>query len=306
MRVLITGATGLIGREITEICHQKGIGVNYLTTGKDKIEQREDYRGFYWNPATGEIDTACLEKVGAIINLAGENVFQRWTSASKKRILSSRVNAADLLYKTLQENEHVIGQVISASAIGIYPSSYKKMYFEDEKTVDDSFLGKVVVEWESANNQFEELGLRVAKIRIGLVLAADQGALPQMQKPFKYNAGAALGNGQQWQSWIHVNDLARIFLHAMEHGLTGAYNGVAPNPLRNKDLMREVARSMDKSIWLPNVPGFMLKVMMGEMAEMILSSELAASKKIEESGFSFRFIRLTNALEDLKQKKTPK
>lgn len=304
MRVLITGATGLVGREITSLCHQRGLGVNYLTTGKDEIEQRGDYRGFYWNPAIGEIDTACLEKVGAIINLAGENVFQRWNSTSKKKILSSRVNAADLLYKTLQENEHVVGQVVAASAIGVYPSSYKKMYFEDEKAVDDSFLGKVVVEWESANDQFQELGLRVAKIRIGLVLAADQGALPQMQQPFKYNAGAALGNGQQWQSWIHIYDLARIFLHTMEHGLTGTYNGVAPNPLRNKDMMREVAKSMGKSIWLPNVPAFVLKLMLGEMASMVLSSQLAASKKIEESGFSFRFIRLGNALEDLKQKKT--
>ncbi|MEG9328510.1 TIGR01777 family oxidoreductase [Salinimicrobium catena] len=304
MRVLITGATGLIGSRITQLCHEKGIHVNYLTTSKDKLEQKENYKGYYWNPSTGEIDAACLDGVGAIINLAGENVFQPWTQSARNRILRSRINSLNVLHKLLSEQEHEVGQLISASAIGIYPSSLRKMHYEDETEIDDSFLAEVADKWEKAADRFTDLNLRVAKVRIGLVLSEKGGALAQMKRPVKYNVGAPLGSGDQWQSWIHIEDLARIFLHILENGLTGVYNGVAPKPVTNKELTERLAGVMGKKTWLPNVPAGILKVVMGDMSSVVLGSQLVSSKKIEDTGFTFYYVSLTRALEDLLHKKT--
>lgn len=304
MRVLITGATGLIGTSITRLCHEKGIGVNYLTTSKGNIENRENYRGYLWDPAAGQIDARCLDEVGSVINLAGENVFKPWTEKNKKKILESRVNSAALLYQALEQNQHEVHQVVSASAIGVYPSSFEKMYDEDEDGGADTFLAEVVRKWEAAVDSFTELGLKVAKIRIGLVLSNRGGALPQMQQPVKLNLGAALGTGRQWQSWIHIEDLARIFLHVVENGLEGTYNAVAPNPVLNKELMEKVAANMGKKLWLPNVPAFVLKLAMGEMSQMVLESQLVSSDKIESTGFYFNYVNLEPALKDLENKKT--
>ena len=303
MRVLITGATGLVGKKITKICQEKEIGVNYLTTSKGKIEKHDNYKGFYWDPAAGEIDARCLESVGAIVNLAGANVFQPWTKKAKKTILSSRLDSLQLLYKTLDENDHQVGQLVSASAIGIYPSSLEKMYYEDGSEKDDSFLGEVVQKWETAAEEFNDLGLRVAEVRTGLVLSNDGGILPQIERPLSWNVGTALGSGKQWQSWIHIEDLGRLYLHIIENGLTGVFNGVAPNPVTNATMTKQLAKMMKKKLWLPKVPAFAIKTIMGEMASMILGSQLVSSKKIEETGFQFYFINLEKALENLLKKK---
>lgn len=304
MRVLITGATGLIGKNITQLFHEKGIKVNYLTTSKEKIEKIENYQGFYWNPKNGEIDSHCLEGVGAIINLAGASVFQPWTEKNKKIILQSRLDSLKLLYKTLNENEHTVIQLVSASAIGIYPSSYQKMYYEDTSETSEDFLGQVVQKWEAAAEEFNQLGLRVAKVRIGLVLANDGGALPQMSRPLKYGLGTSLGSGKQWQSWIHIEDLARVFLHILENGLSGPYNAVAPNPITHEQLIEQLADTMGKKVWLPKVPAFALKTLMGEMSTLVLGSQLVSSDKIEKTGFSFHYVNLKQALNNLQHKKT--
>ncbi|GHA28312.1 NAD-dependent epimerase [Salinimicrobium marinum] len=300
MRILITGATGLIGSEIVKLCKEKEIGVNYLTTSKSKIEKQSGYKGFHWNPSKGEIDPACLEEVGAVINLAGANIFRRWTDNAKEKILKSRIDSLDLLYRTLENNEHEVGHLVSASAIGVYPHSYDKMYSEDEKDLDDHFLGTVVQKWEAAADRFRSLDLRVAKIRVGLVLGKDGGALPKLNQVVKMNVGAVLGKGKQWQSWIHVRDLARIFLHVVENGFQGVYNAVAPNPVTHQELMNELAKQQDKKIWLPKVPSFVLKGIMGEMASTVLASQLVASKKIEDTGYAFQYVNIHKALENLK------
>lgn len=304
MRILITGATGLVGSEITRLCHENGIKVNFLTTSKGKIEKSETYRGYYWNPSEGKVDERCLEGVGAVINLAGANVFQPWTSSAKKKILESRISSLHLLYKLLKENSHEVGQLVSASAIGIYPSSKSKMYYEDEQEVADNFLGEVSQKWEAAADKIRELNILVSKVRIGIVLSPDGGALPQIMKPVKLNIGAPLGSGKQWQSWIHVRDLARIFMFIIKNGLSGVYNGVAPNPATNEDLTRETALALDKKLWLPKVPGFALKLAMGEMSNVVLGSQLVSSKKIEDEGFEFHYVNLRQAIKDIMHKKT--
>lgn len=304
MRVLITGATGLVGKNITRLFHEKGINVSYLTTSKDKIQKIENFRGYYWDPKKGEIDVHCLEGVGAIINLAGASVFQPWTKKNKRAILQSRLDSLKLLYKTLKENEHTVAQLASASAIGIYPSSYQKMYYEDASETSEGFLGQVVQKWEAAAEEFNQINLRVAKVRTGLVLANEGGALPQMLRPLKYGLGTSLGTGKQWQSWIHIDDLARIFLHIIENGLTGTYNAVAPNPVTNKQFIEQLADVMGKKVWLPKVPAFAIKTLMGEMSSLVLASQLVSSDKIEKTGFSFHYVNLKQALDNLWHKKT--
>ncbi|UZH54620.1 TIGR01777 family oxidoreductase [Salinimicrobium tongyeongense] len=304
MRILITGATGLVGSEITRLCHEQGINVNFLTTSKGKIEKGETYRGYYWNPSTGEIDVKCLEGVGAIINLAGASVFQPWTKSNKEKILNSRLDSLNLLHKTLEHNAHQVGQLVSASAIGIYPSSRSKMYEEKDTVVAGDFLGEVSQKWERAADKFGDLDLRVAKVRIGIVLSQDGGALPQIMKPVKLNLGAPLGSGKQWQSWIHIKDLARIFLFIINNGLEGVYNGVAPNPATNEELTKEIAYALNKKLWLPKVSGLALKAVMGEMSGVVLGSQLVSSSKIQEKGFEFLYVNLSPAIADLLNKKT--
>ncbi|WP_340074630.1 TIGR01777 family oxidoreductase [Leptobacterium sp. I13] len=300
MKVLITGATGLIGKEIVKLCHAKGIVVHYLTTRKGQIVQQENYKGFYWNPARGEVDVSCFEGVEAIINLAGASVAKRWTKSYKKEILNSRIQSLHVLKKGLESIEsHSVKKLVSASAIGIYPSSLTNYYEEHTQVVDTTFLGNVVYQWEQAADSIKELGIGVVKIRIGVVLAKGGGALKQMATPVKYGLGAPLGSGEQWQSWIHIQDIARLFMYAIENGLQGVYNGVAPNPINNKKLTKEIASVLRKPLFLPNIPKIILKILMGTMAQIVYSSQRVSSKKIEEAGFSFQYKNVRSALEDL-------
>ncbi|MGS2740560.1 TIGR01777 family oxidoreductase [Sinomicrobium sp. M5D2P17] len=300
MRVLITGATGLIGSEIVRLCEQRGIEVHYLTTSRSKIKQTDTCKGFYWDPDKGDIDRACLDGVDIIINLAGETIAQRWTPGRRKRILESRILSLQLLHRTLAcENGHRVKMLLSASAIGYYPDSEVHYYDEDEPEADDSFPGKVITEWEAAADSVERLGIKVAKIRIGLVLSAKGGALPQMAGPVKCFAGAPLGNGKQWQSWIHIKDLAEIFLFVAEKGLPGIFNGVAPNPVTNEKLTKEIAHVLHKPLFLPNVPRFVMRCLLGEMSYLLFSSQRVSSRKITDMGFLFKYSSIKPALEDL-------
>ncbi|WP_282074276.1 TIGR01777 family oxidoreductase [Maribacter aquivivus] len=297
MKVLLTGATGLVGSELVSQCHEKGYAVNYLTTRKNKIVSEDNYQGFFWDPKAGEIDAKCLDGVSVIINLAGSSISKRWTSSYKKEIINSRVNTLELLKSTLLANEnHTVKSLISASAIGIYPDSVSNYYTEDEAAVDDSFLGEVVAIWEKKINEFKSLGLKVAKVRIGLVMSKDGGALPEMAKPVKYYVGAAFGSGQQWQSWIHITDLAAIFLHITKYELKGTFNGVAPNPVTNVKLVKEIAKALDQPLILPNIPKFVMYTVLGKMAYILFASQRVSSKKIEEEGFIFQYANICQAL----------
>ncbi len=301
MRFLITGATGMIGQKLVKKCHDLGIAVNYLTTSKTKLEKKDNYTGFYWDPSNKKIDTSCFKDVDVIINLVGANVAERWTAKYKRQILESRTASAALLVDSLKDVKHNISQIVSASAIGIYESSLTKLHTEDEdeKYLNNQFIGQVVSEWESAVDQFKELGLNVAKLRIGIVLSKKGGALEKMAQPIKYYAGAPLGSGEQWQSWIHIDDLVELFIYAAKYQITGVYNAVAPNPVTNTELTKSIAKQINKPLILPNVPSFVLKLMLGEMSTIVLSSQLVSSKKIVSKGFQFEYSYLKNALKDL-------
>lgn len=299
MKVLITGATGLVGKHIMAQCLEERVNVHFLTTSKKKLSEDSTVKGFYWNPAKGEIDKACFEGVDYIINLAGATIAKRWTNSYKQEVLQSRINSLETLEKGLIETKTHVKSIVSASAIGVYPNSLTNYHEETEPEVDASFLGEVVVAWEKAAKNLSTYTKNLSIIRIGLVLDDEEGALPKLVQPIKLGIGAAFGNGEQWQSWVHVKDLASMFLFCATQGLNGVYNGVAPNPVSNGKMVKEMALLLKKPLWLPNIPAAFLKLLLGEMSNVLLASQRVSSKKIEEEGFRFQFTSLQPALVNL-------
>ena len=290
----------MVGRAVTKVLHAKDIPVNYLTTSREKLVSTEEFQGFFWDPAQGQIDLDCFKEVQAIINLAGSPIANRWTPVRRQKILQSRVDALECLAKGLEQlGTSQVECLVSASAIGIYPDSPSKFYEEDEPVTAQGFLGEVVRKWEAAADRFIPLGIDVSKLRIGLVLSMNGGALPKMAFPVRNLLGAPLGNGQQWQSWIHIEDLAQTFVFMVENNLRGAYNGVAPNPVTNYKLTKELARVLDRPLWLPKVPGIAIKGLLGSMSQLLLDSQRVSSKKITEQGFVFQYPNICAALEQL-------
>lgn len=304
MKILVTGATGLIGQAIVEALRKRNIPVNFLTSNDAKVTTQEGYQGYFWNPAEGEIDMDALKGVTHIINLAGATISKKWTSAYKAQILNSRIDCIKTLKNALEKlDSHHVEHLVSASAIGIYPNSLTTFYDEKEKEVDNSFLGEVVAKWEKEIDSCMTLNFKVSTIRIGLVLSANGGALPKMVQPINNYVGAAFGSGMQWQSWIHIRDLVAMFLFVVDQGLEGKYNGVAPNPVTNAKLTKELANILQKPLVLPNIPKMMMELLLGEMAYLLFASQRVSSKRIEKKGFVFTHHNIGTALEDFYAKK---
>lgn len=298
MKVLITGATGLVGTELVSLLLKNGIHLHYLTTSKNKIQDESNYKGFFWNPNTGDIDDKCLDDVDVIIHLAGASISKRWTAAYKQEILESRVLSTSVLYGLLKNKPHNVHQFISASATGIYPSSLEKVYSEDETEFDHTFLSQVVQKWEESADRIAQLGIKVAKVRTGLVLSSKGGVLKEMATPSKYGLGAAFGSGQQMQSWIHHNDLAGIYYYVLNQELEGVYNAVAPFPVTNAELTKQIAKAMDKPYFLPNIPKFVMEMVLGEMHTLLFDSQNVSAKKIISEGYQFKYLSLEKALKE--------
>lgn len=297
--ILITGSTGLVGKALVKMCLSQGHIVHYLTTQKSKIILTENCKGFFWNPQLDLIDICCFEGVEVVINLAGSSIAQRWTSSAKSSILSSRKQALELLYSIIKENKFHIKHIISASAIGIYPDSKTRYYNEDFNGNDTSFLRTVVRSWEGVLKSFKSLGIKTTILRIGIVLDKHQGALPKISGPIKAYIGSALGSGEQWQSWIHVDDLVRMFMYVLDLKLYGVYNAVAPNPIQQMDFVKSVASIFNRPLIFPKVPEFLLRFVLGEMSALVLESQRVCAKKIQDQGFEFNFHELGAALDDL-------
>ena len=299
MTILITGATGLVGQELVSLLLQNGHTVHYLSTSNNKLVTNSNYKGFYWNPKTAKIDTDSLADVEVVVHLAGASVAKKWTKSHKDEIIDSRVLSTKLLFQTLQNTPNKVKQIVSASAIGIYPDSLTNIYHESDLDIDVSFLGNVVKLWENEVNQFEKLQLIVSKIRIGIVLAKNGGALQEMVKPIQYGVGAAFGSGEQYQSWIHIQDLVAIFYHVIENKLPGIYNGVSPYPVTNTELTKSIAKTLNKPFFLPNIPKFVMQLILGEMHQILFSSQHVSCRKLLDENFQFKFASLDKALNDL-------
>jgi uncharacterized protein (TIGR01777 family) len=259
----------------------------------------ENYKGFYWNPNTNEIDKASLEGVDAIIHLVGASVSKRWTKSYKQDILNSRIDTSELLYETLKNNSHTVKHIISASAIGVYPSSETACYTEEYKEVSTSFLGEVVKQWEAAVDEFSKLNIAVSKVRIGVVFSKDGGAFVELIKPIKLGLGANMGSGNQWMSWIHIHDLVRLFVFVLKHKHEGVFNAVAPVPETNKTITKAIAKYYKKPLFLPGIPRWFMKIVLGEMCLLLFESQHVSSKKNESLGFVYKYDNLQKVLPSL-------
>jgi uncharacterized protein (TIGR01777 family) len=299
MKILITGATGLIGKKLTADLLSKGYSVNYLTTRKSKIKSSKQINGYYWDPEKDIIDLQCFKNVDTIINLAGSNIAKRWTNPNKLEILKSRIQSLILLRDSIVKNNLKIKKIISASAIGIYPSSYDRVYSENNNLISNNFLGMVVNEWELAVSSFNDLKIEIAIVRIGLVLSKDGGILSKSLLPIKLGFGSFFGSGNQWQSWIHIQDISNIFCHILKNDLVGIFNGVSPNPITNKDFTIKLAKFLNRPLLLPKIPKWLMSLILGEMHIIIFESQNIACDRLNKTEFNFNFDNFDEAIADL-------
>lgn len=294
--ILIAGASGMIGTKLTEHLLKEGHIVSHLGRSKKSGE----IPSFAWDVEKGQIDAKALEEVDTIINLAGAGVAdKRWTASRKKLILESRIQSCALLYETLTRTSHRVTTFITASAIGYYGIDSADICTEESPPGSD-FLAQVTRQWEEAADRINSLGIRVVKLRIGIVLSNTGGALMEMARPVRWWVGSPLGSGQQVMSWIHIDDLCRMFLRAsVNEQMSGAYNAVGPEWATNEELTRVIAKILHKPILLPPIPAFALRLALGEMANMVLTGSKVSCSKIQRAEFEFQFKSLEPALSNL-------
>lgn len=303
--ILITGGTGLLGTDLTKMLTDRGHRVIILSrTQKPYANSNITYAS--WDVKAQTIDTKAVADADYIVHLAGANVAdKRWTSDRKKEIVESRTQSSALLIKALHQIPNKVEAVISASAIGYYGDdemrSLQKKDFTEEMPPDKEFLGETCRLWEESIVPVQKAGKRLVKFRIGIVLSNDGGALPEFKKPIKFGIAGVLASGKQVVSWIHIEDLCRMFLFAIENkNMQGVYNAVAPTPVRNKDLTILLAEKMKGRFFVPlHIPAFALKAMLGQMSVEVLKSATVSCEKIRSEGFDFLYPSIETGLEDL-------
>ena len=290
--ILITGGSGLVGKQLTSLLESKGYAVAWLS----RKPQQRTY--FLWDVDKQELDPQALEWADAVVHLAGEGVAEkRWTAARKQAILRSRTESTALLHTAIEQATQKPSTFISASAVGFYGFDTGAALVDESSPSGKDFLAEVVLAWEKEVKKIESLPLRCVILRIGIILDAEGGALAEMLKP---PMAAPLGSGAQWMSWIHVEDLVRLFVFALEKTtLQGIYNAVGPHPATNQQLTKEAAVAKGKPYVGIGVPGFALKLVLGEMAAMVLGGNRVSSQKIQKAGFEFEFPELKKALKDI-------
>ncbi len=295
-KILITGGTGLVGSKLSQLLSTDSHEIVHLSRS---VAEDATYTTYQWDINKGYIDEAAFDGVEYIVHLAGAGVAdKRWTANRKKVIIDSRVDSAALLLKYVKEQKVPLKQFISASAIGYYGSDTGDQVLKEDSSAGNDFLVDVVVKWEDAADQFNEV-CPVAKVRIGVVLSSEGGAMMEILKPIKLYAGAPLGDGNQIMSWIHMDDLCEIFKYVLDQELDGTYNATAPHPVSNKKLTQILAKAVKKPLILPNVPKFVMKLMLGEMSQIVLGGSYVSAQKIEQAGFKFRYSEVEDAVNDL-------
>lgn len=299
--ILITGASGLIGKRLTELLLQKGHSVAHL----GRSAKKGAIPSFVWNVEQKQLDTNAFKGIDTVIHLAGAGIAdKRWTEKRKREILESRTQSTALLYTTLKNTPNEVKHFISASAIGYYGFNLTDELFDEQSAPGTDYLASVTRQWEESIDKLNELPLRVAKLRIGIVLSDKGGALAPMVVPVKLFAGSPLASGEQMLSWIHIDDLCHMFIHLVENeSLQGAYNGTGPYAVSNEDFTKAIGRQFNRPIFLPKIPAFLLKLILGEMANLIIFGSNVSSKKIQATGYQFQFNTLEASLSNLLSKK---
>lgn len=298
MKIAITGATGLVGKKLVESLLKRNDEIIILTRSVQKAKKIfpnvENFIDWSQNVENWKM---LLENVDAVINLAGENVMaKRWNEEHKRKIYSSRIDGTKKLVDIISNLTNKPKVFISASAIGYY-GNINDVVDENSKAGND-FLANVVLDWEKTSQSIEHQNVRRVIIRIGIVLDKNEGALPKLVLPFKFFIGGSIGSGNQWLSWIHIDDLVNIFLFALDNKISGTFNATAPNPIKMKDFAKIIGKVLHRPSFF-NVPRFVLKFVLGEGAESILNGAKVKSEKIQSLGFIFKYENIDSALSSL-------
>ena len=297
MRITLTGASGFIGSRLVARLHERGHELHLLGRAPRK-GMLATARFSIWDAAASEPPLEALEGADAVVHLAGEPVAQRWTAEVKRRIRSSRVDSTNLLVAALEKVTQKPQVLVCASAIGYYGDRGNEVLAETAKP-GAGFLPEVCVEWEASAGKARELGMRVVPVRIGIVLHPEGGALEQMLPPFKWGVGGRIASGEQWMSWIHLDDMVRLLVHAVETpGLNGALNAAAPNAVTNAEFTQVLGRTLRRPAILP-VPEFAVRALFGEMASIVIASQKVVPTATLASGFRFEHEQLAAALAHL-------
>ena len=309
--VLITGGSGLIGTRLSEILLSRGFSVSHLgrkkvtkiqTRPTDSKEKTSSIKTYHWDIERGMIDEEALLKADYLIHLAGAGIAdENWSDARKKEIIESRTKSIGLITNKLKTIPHKIKSFISASGIGFYGADTGDEQISEQHTAGMDFVADCCIQWEAAADEIQNLGIRTVILRTGIVLSEKGGALPKLTQPVRWGVGAALGTGKQWQSWIHLDDLCELYVKSlMDERMKGFYNAVAPNPVTNYDLTKLSAEVLKRPFWMPNVPAFALKLVFGEMADIVLGGNFILNKRIAlETDFSYQYMEVKEALKDL-------
>lgn len=299
MRVIITGGTGMIGQALGADLVADGYEVIALSRNPATAEVPQGVRAERWDARTAEGWSSLAEGAVAIVNLAGAGIAdKRWTEARKQVILESRQFAGEAVVAAVEAAGDKPGVVVQASAVDYYGPRGSETITEDNAP-GNSFLSQVCIPWEASTKAVETMGVRRTVARLGIVLSDEGGALPRMALPFRFFAGGPVGSGHQWFSWVHLTDTVRALRYLIENPDTsGAYNVTAPNPLPNAKFSRALGRAMNRPSWLP-VPGFALRLLFGEMADMLLTGQRVIPQRLQLAGFRFRFEEAEPALRDL-------
>jgi uncharacterized protein (TIGR01777 family) len=297
--VLIAGGSGLVGRRLSKMLTALGYSVSWLSRNKNNSAP---YQTYQWDLEKGFIEEEAIQNAHYVLNLSGTSIAsKRWTEKRKAEIISSRTQSIRLL-NTYFKKVKFPDAYISATAIGYYGNTGDKLVTEETAAGTQGFLPESCIKWEEAFLEIKNPSVRTAALRVGIVLSDKGGALEKIAMPFKFFMGNWLGSGKQWFSWIHIDDLCRMFIHAIENeNVNGFYNAVAPNPVTNKDLTLTLKKVIGKPALMMPVPEFALRLGMGEMADMVLDGSKISSKKIESAGFEFLFPELEGALRSWKR-----
>lgn len=304
--VVISGGTGLIGTKLTHHLIDNNYEVIILSRDKNKSSGNPKIIYSFWDSKKQLIDAEAIKKADFIIHLAGAGVMdKRWTREYRKEIIESRTKSSELLIRTLKENVHQVKAFVSASAIGWYggdddPLAHKDGFMETD-AADKDFLGETCFFWEASVEPVAEMGIRLVKFRTGIVLSNDGGAFKEFKKPLHFGFAGILGSGKQMISWIHIDDMCRMYIEAIENkNIAGSYNAVAPVPVTNKQLTIAMAEKFRNKFYIPiHIPAFFLKSLMGKRSTEILKSATVSSKKIKLTGFTFLYPSIESAMEDL-------
>ena len=305
MKLLITGGTGTIGKEITILSLLEGIDVNILTRNKSLKSKKEGLKYFYWNPDNKFIDYECFEGVDTVINLSGYNVFNYWTKKNKLKILNSRVKSTEFILSEINKRNIKLNTFISASGIAVYKDSYSNYYSENDSVSDkNSFLNQVIINWESVVLKYERLmpSTSFSIMRVGLVLSKEGGLYKISNNLARFYLLSPVGSGEQWQSWIHVNDAARAFIKCSRESWKGIFNLVTPNPVTQKVMLNSIAENSNRKIIIPNIPLRIIYLLLGEVTQIINSSQKVKPEVLTQKNFKYNFSNLDQAIASLSSK----